>query len=110
MRAVALGVTDVAFLVSFSGSTREILRLAEIARDRRAHVVALTNYLESPLTQVADAVLLTSVRVDPLGAEVVSPVAMSFVIEVLFTRLLEARPAAAKALAATARVVADRQL
>lgn len=111
-RILAAGLTkkDVAFLVSFSGSTREIITVGEIARKKGAAVIALTNFAQSPVASISDTKLLTAVRVDPLKAEVGSKVAIDFVIDVLFERIGGLLKRSAVSLMKTYQAVSDRQL
>ncbi len=110
IRAATLSKSDVIVLVSFSGSTKEILHAGEVARKAGATVVCLTNFSTSPVSSIADIKLVTAVRVDPMGAEVVSNLATDFVLEALFQRLSEVLPQAQETVARTFQAVADRQL
>lgn len=110
IRATTLREGDVAFLVSFSGSTREILTTGQIAKDAGARVICLTNFAESPVAEIADHLLVTGIHVDPLSAEVVSKAGIHFVIEALFRRILALRKECRKFLLTTFETIADRQL
>ncbi|HEX7002701.1 MAG TPA: MurR/RpiR family transcriptional regulator [Trueperaceae bacterium] len=50
---------DVAVFVSHSGSTKDILEAAQLAKEAGATVVAVTRYGRSPLTRIADLSLHT---------------------------------------------------
>jgi len=56
--AQRLSSSSVVVLPSLSGSTLETVRIAEIARERGAHVVALVGDGESPIAGLADAVMV----------------------------------------------------
>ncbi|MCF4150664.1 KpsF/GutQ family sugar-phosphate isomerase [Dethiosulfovibrio sp. F2B] len=60
---------DVAFLISHSGTTSEVVKLIPFFRRLGAPVIALTGSLESPLAKGADVVLNASVEreADPLN-------------------------------------------
>jgi len=60
---------DVVILISKSGATPELVRLAPVLRSLGAKLVALTGNLRSPLAAEADAVLDAAVarEADPLG-------------------------------------------
>jgi len=64
-----VGKGDVVILISKSGATAELVRLAPAFRSRGAKLVALVGNLKSPLARVADAVIDASVirEADPLG-------------------------------------------
>lgn len=54
-----LGKGDVLFALSYSGTSIETLRIAELARERGATVIAVTGLNGGPLTQVANIRLYT---------------------------------------------------
>lgn len=58
VRARLLGPADVAVAVSHTGSTRETVDAARGAKDAGAHVVAVTSFATTPLTEVADVALV----------------------------------------------------
>ncbi|HET8680318.1 MAG TPA: MurR/RpiR family transcriptional regulator [Micromonosporaceae bacterium] len=60
--AALLGRGDVAFGISHSGTTSDVLEILEVARAGGATTVALTNFPRSPITEVADFVLTTAAR------------------------------------------------
>jgi len=51
---------DVAIGISHSGSSRDVVEALEIARDRGAKTICITNYGKSPITKVADMKLFTA--------------------------------------------------
>ncbi|KGE00939.1 MULTISPECIES: MurR/RpiR family transcriptional regulator [Rhizobium/Agrobacterium group] len=57
--ASTLGKEDVLFALSYSGTSIETLRIAELARERGATVIAVTGLDGGPLTQVANIRLYT---------------------------------------------------
>ena len=57
VNATQLGKGDVAFGISCSGSTNETVRCLEIAREKRATTLCLTNCMKSPITAQADLAL-----------------------------------------------------
>jgi DNA-binding MurR/RpiR family transcriptional regulator len=60
--AALLGRGDVAFGISHTGSTRDVIELLTVAREHGATTVALTNFPRSPIVTVADHVLTTAAR------------------------------------------------
>ena len=60
--AALLGPGDVAFGLSHSGRTREVIETLSEASDHGALTVAVTSFGRSPLAEVADVVLTTSVH------------------------------------------------
>lgn len=57
--ASTLGPTDVTFAISHSGASIETLRIAELARQRGATVIAMTSLRDNPLSRAAHLVLHT---------------------------------------------------
>lgn len=84
MAAVSLKPGDVAIGISHSGSTRDVVDALGPARKSGATTIAITNYSPSPLTRMADIVLLTAAEESPLGGEVLtSRIAQLCVIDAL---------------------------
>lgn len=67
--AGAITDRDVIFVISKGGQSMEINKFAEIAREREAKVIALTENPESPLAKLSDAVYKIKAvgDVDPYG-------------------------------------------
>ncbi len=110
IRAASLGSKDVLFMVSFSGSTKEIIAAGEVAKKGGAQTICLTNFAESPVAELADVRLVTSVHIDPLAAEVVSRVAMDFVMDALFAEMSRLHRNAKRVLEKTFDSTSDRYL
>jgi RpiR family transcriptional regulator, carbohydrate utilization regulator len=53
---------DVFVLISHSGATRDLIEVAEIARERRAKTIAITHLGTPPLGRISDVHLMTSAR------------------------------------------------
>jgi DNA-binding MurR/RpiR family transcriptional regulator len=82
---------DCVVAFSQSGSTAVVVDMAQIAKQNKACVIAVTGYNKSPLTFYADFVLLTAVRENPFQSGAIrSKIAQLHVLEVLFeqTKLL----------------------
>lgn len=58
--AVGLGKGDVAFGISHSGSSRDVVEALKIAKGNEATTICLTNYGVSPITKICDISLFTS--------------------------------------------------
>lgn len=88
MLASSLDENSVVIAISISGGTKDIVDSVEIAKEKGATIVVLTNYLKSPLTQYADHILLGSAKENPLDSgSLVSKIAQLFLIDVLCTGL-----------------------
>jgi DNA-binding MurR/RpiR family transcriptional regulator len=83
---------DVAIGISHSGLTSETIHALTVAREAGAMTVALTNSPDSPLTEVADAVLTTQARESPyrMGA-MSSRIAQLAVVDFVFVRVAQRR-------------------
>ncbi len=83
---------DVAIGISHSGLTTETIHALSVARDAGATTVALTNSPESPITDVADAVLTTQARESTyrMGA-MSSRIAQLALVDFLFVRVAQRR-------------------
>ncbi|HEY3417963.1 MAG TPA: MurR/RpiR family transcriptional regulator, partial [Armatimonadota bacterium] len=110
VRSTLLGAEDVAVFVSFSGATRDLLAAAKVAKDARARIICLTNYRLSPLCEVADYRLITAIDADPLGSEIASRVANSFLVDALCRQITSLRQGADTVLMRTSEAVGDAQL
>lgn len=69
LMGVQLREHDIAFGITHSGATREIVAALESAQDHGALTVALTNHADSPVTKVSRIVLLTGAAETPLASE-----------------------------------------
>ncbi|TFJ92490.1 MurR/RpiR family transcriptional regulator [Lentibacillus salicampi] len=88
MRASSMNSDTVVIAVSLTGSTKDIVDSVEIAKQQEATVIALTNYIKSPLTQYADHVLLSSAKESPLDSgSLVAKVSQLFLIDLVCTGL-----------------------
>ncbi|GEN46633.1 MurR/RpiR family transcriptional regulator [Alkalibacillus haloalkaliphilus] len=86
MRASSMTENTVVVAISLTGSTKDIIDSVEIAKNRGAKVIALTNYIKSPLTKFADIVLLSSAKESPLDSgSLVSKVTQLYLIDLICT-------------------------
>ncbi|MBX2850691.1 MAG: MurR/RpiR family transcriptional regulator [Phycisphaeraceae bacterium] len=108
--AFLLGEEDLLIAISSSGATKDILHTAEVAASHGAGVVAVTNYSNSPLSQIADIALYTSANRDPLKAEVPSLIPGEAVFEMLLDRVLELAPERQDHLVASFKAVSNRKV
>ena len=109
-QAATLGKEDVGVLISFSGSTKEILATGKIAKQSKATIISLSNYIESPISEIATTSLVTGMESDPLEAEIASKVAVEFVITLLFNKIESLMKNSRQLLTKTFEATADRQL
>ena len=62
MQASLLNKGDVLFAISSSGRTKEVVECAQLASRLGAHVISLSDYVMSPLSQVSEYNLFTTSR------------------------------------------------
>lgn len=110
MSAANLGSGDVAVGISHSGSTRDTVDSVRIAKQNGATVICITDISVSPITNVADIVLLTSSAESPLQSGALrSKIAQVHVLDLLYTGVvLKLGKKAEKATERTARAVVDK--
>lgn len=88
MRASSLDENSVVIAISLTGSTKDIVDAVKLAKEKNATVIALTNYVKSPLTKYADFVLLSSAKESPLDSgSLVSKIAQLYLIDLICTGL-----------------------
>lgn len=92
MAASLLGPEDAVVGISHSGSTRAVLDACELAAERRATVIAVTNFAESKLAQLADRVLLSASQGSPItGENAASRIAQLTLLDAVFVRVAQRR-------------------
>jgi DNA-binding MurR/RpiR family transcriptional regulator len=69
LSAAGLRPGDLAIGISHSGSTRDVVDALTLAHEAGATTTAITNYSPSPITKVADIVLLTASWETPFAGE-----------------------------------------
>ncbi|SFP75517.1 MurR/RpiR family transcriptional regulator [Caldicoprobacter faecalis] len=108
--AVNLKEGDVAVGISFSGSTKDTVATCQLAKKSGATVICITNYARSPITTVADIVLLTSAKETPLrSGALTSKIAQLHVLDILYTAVaIRLKDKAVQALDKTAKAVLDK--
>ncbi|WP_223491344.1 MurR/RpiR family transcriptional regulator [Sutcliffiella horikoshii] len=88
MTAATLGEEDVVIGLSVSGSTKDTIDSLKIAKENGAKIIAITYYARSPITKLADMVMLSGGKESPLeGGSLAAKIAQLFVIDLLCTGL-----------------------
>jgi DNA-binding MurR/RpiR family transcriptional regulator len=83
--ASLLSKEDLVVAISDSGRTKELMESLKIAKNAGANILAITSNMGSPVTEIADLVLLTSSKETPFrGSALASRMAQLAVIDVLF--------------------------
>ena len=82
------GVGDVMVLFSVSGSSKDIVEAAELARANGMKIIVVTSYEKSPLTKYADVVLCTSPMESPKHpGSIVGKIAQLYTVDTLCTAI-----------------------
>lgn len=112
MIASNMGQDDVVILISVSGSTKDIIDVAEIARKNGVKIVVITCYDHSPLAKYGDYVLLSTRReAAHEGGSVSTIVSISFIVNVLYDAICDTLGAKAQERAMnTAVAVSDKSM
>lgn len=85
MTASMLTKEDMIFFISYSGSTKDNVYVAEIAKEVEARIVAITRFVKSPLTNYTDVVLLCGSNEGPLeGGSMGAKLSQLYIIDILF--------------------------
>ncbi|OMF22073.1 transcriptional regulator [Paenibacillus sp. FSL H8-0548] len=110
MTLALTGPDDLVFAVSTSGSTKDLVDVVRIAKENGAFFVCLTSHAKSPLTQYADAVLLSSSKESPLqGGAFRSKITQIHVLDILTTIIaIQCKEKAYPAIERTSNAVSDK--
>ena len=77
--------TDVAIIYSYGGSSKNILEVMRLAKENNVPTVAITRFLNSPITKYADIVLLCGSNEGPLqGGSTASRISQIFWTDILY--------------------------
>jgi DNA-binding MurR/RpiR family transcriptional regulator len=83
--ASLLRAGDVAFGISHSGSSKDVVDALSIARQGKATTICLTHHTKSPITKVADIKLFTAARETALRSDAMtSRIAQLSILDVLY--------------------------
>lgn len=96
--------------VSSSGTTKDVVTAARLARDAGATVIAVTNFTKAPLIEASNIRLITSATRDPIMAEIPSIVAGEVVFEMLIEEIRRLNPSVDQTVLETFNAIADRKL
>ncbi len=93
MQAALLTEHDVVIGISHSGYSEETTKALRIAKSNNAKTIALTHNLRSPITEVADYVLINGNRQGYMqGDSIGTKIAQLFVLDLIYTLLVKAEP------------------
>ncbi|MBP2002167.1 DNA-binding MurR/RpiR family transcriptional regulator [Paenibacillus shirakamiensis] len=85
MSAALMTPQDVAVIISYSGSTKDSIEVAQKAKERGATVISITRFEKSPLTSYSDITLLCGVNEGPLqGGSLSAKISQLYLLDVLY--------------------------
>lgn len=111
MYASLTSAEDVAVGISHTGSSKDTVYALELAKQRGAHTICITNHSDSPLTRYSDFCLFTATRVSHFREErMASNLATLALTEALYVGIcVERSDASAKAVSQTVRATGHRK-
>lgn len=93
MQASLLREGDVVIGISYSGYSDEVISALKIARKNHAKTIAITHHIRSPITNVADYVLINGNRQGHMqGDSIGTKMAQLFVLDLIYSLLVKAEP------------------
>lgn len=93
MQAALLDEEDVVVGISHSGYSEETTKALKIAQENGATTIALTHNLRSPITEVADYVLINGNRQGQMqGDSIGTKMAQLFVLDLIYALIVQAEP------------------
>lgn len=85
MSAALMSENDVAIIISYSGSTKDMIELARVVKQRGAKVIIITRFAKSPLTTFGDVILLTAADEGPLqGGSLTTKISQLYLLDILY--------------------------
>lgn len=83
-----MGSGDVLILISVSGSTKDVIDVAAVARKNGVKIIVITSYERSPLAKYADYILLSTFRDEAYeGGSLTTVASITYIVDVLFSAL-----------------------
>lgn len=97
MQASLMQAGDIAIGISHSGTSGETVQSLRLAKEAGATTVALTHNMGSPITELADYVLINGNRQGQLqGDSIGTKIAQLFVLDLIYALLVKADPVQAE--------------
>lgn len=92
MLASMLTKDDLAFVISYSGATKDTIQVAQIAKEQGAKTVCITRYAHSPLTSYSDVTILCGSNEGPLeGGSTSAQMSQLYLIDILYMEYYKKR-------------------
>lgn len=85
MRASLLTPKDVAIIISYSGSTKDMIDIASSVKNTGAKSICITRFMKSPLTSYSDLTLLCGANEGPLqGGSLSAKISQLYLLDVVY--------------------------
>jgi DNA-binding MurR/RpiR family transcriptional regulator len=85
MTAALLTEEDVAILISYSGSTKDTIDVAKLAKENGAKIISITRFAKSPLTSYSGITLLCGSNEGPLqGGSLSAKISQLYLLDILY--------------------------
>lgn len=77
---------DVAFIFSYSGSTKDTVEIAKFAKQAKAKIIVITRFVKSQLTQYADILLLSGANEGTLqNGSTSAEISQLFLVDIIYS-------------------------
>lgn len=84
---------DIVLGISHTGATKNIVQILKLARHQGAQTICLTNYMHSPVTEVAEFSLVSTAKNDPItGENAAARIVQLSILDALYTSLALKNP------------------
>lgn len=112
MSASLMTENDVAVIISYSGSTKDMIELAEVVKETGAKIISLTRFAKSPLTNYSDITLLSGANEGPLqGGSLTAKISQLYLLDLLYAEyFIRTDKESIENRESTARAVIDKLL
>jgi len=85
MLASMLTPEDVGVIISYSGSTKDIVKIANLAHEANSKIICITRFQKSPLTEFSNLTLLCGGDESPLeGGSISAKISQLYLIDLLY--------------------------
>ncbi|MGQ4666603.1 SIS domain-containing protein [Metabacillus halosaccharovorans] len=79
---------DIVLGISHTGATKNIVQILELAQQKGARTISLTNYMSSPITEVSDVSLVSTAKNHPItGENAAARIVQLSILDALYTSL-----------------------
>lgn len=86
INASLLEPEDMAVIISYSGSTKDSIMVAKLAKQAGAYVVVISRFMKSPLIDYADRTILCGSKENPLqGSSMTAVISQLYILEILYS-------------------------